>query len=83
MGAWFLTIVLGIPITDPTYWIDSECTDQILGHVFRSATTAQIPLLDERISCLREVGRILSDVSPSTCLPREKLSLMDIVQLGL
>lgn len=63
--SWF-SQTLGIPITNPAYWIDDECTDEILRHVFRSATTDQIPLLNERISCLREAGRILHEVSPST-----------------
>lgn len=66
-GYWGLVAVLqraleeGITITDPAYWIADECTDEILRHVFRSATVGQMPLLDERISCLREVGRILHD----------------------
>ena len=35
---------------------------QNLSHVFRSATAEEIPLLDERISCMREAGQILLDV---------------------
>ncbi|MCJ1462863.1 hypothetical protein MMC07_001466 [Pseudocyphellaria aurata] len=67
-GYWSLVATLqraleeGIPITNPTYWIDDECTDEILRHVFRSVTTDTIPLLDERISCLREAGKILHEV---------------------
>ena len=53
---------VGIPITDPAYWISEDCTDEKIKHVFRSATDEQIPLLDERISCLREAGEILQEV---------------------
>ena len=49
-----------IPITDPEYWIDEDvCTDNVLKHVFRSATEEEMPLLAERIQCLREAGRVL------------------------
>ena len=39
-----------------------DCMKQNLGHVFRSATAEEMPLLDERISCMREAGQILLDV---------------------
>ncbi|KAL8782396.1 MAG: hypothetical protein Q9213_005399 [Squamulea squamosa] len=49
-----------IPITMPSFWInDTECTDDVLKHVFRSTTLEPIPLLEERIACIREAGRIL------------------------
>lgn len=51
-----------IPITSPTYWIDNACTDDVLKHVFRSATTEPMPLLEERISNIRNAGKILHDV---------------------
>lgn len=53
-----------IPITSPDFWIDEErCTDDILRTVFASGTEEEIPMLDERIRCLREAGRILDEVS--------------------
>ncbi|KAL8705067.1 MAG: hypothetical protein Q9201_001793 [Fulgogasparrea decipioides] len=72
-GYWSLVAAIhraleeDIPITTPSFWInETECTDDILKHVFRSATLEPIPLLDERIHCIREAGRILaSDFSGS------------------
>ena len=65
-GYWSLVAALRraleeqIPITDPEYWIDEDvCTDNVLKHVFRSATEEEMPLLAERIQCLREAGRVL------------------------
>lgn len=53
-----------IPITSSDFWQDeNECTDEVLRHVFRSATDEEIPLLEERIACLREAGSILYEVS--------------------
>lgn len=52
-----------IPITSSDFWQDeNECTDEVLRHVFRSATDEEIPLLEERIACLREAGSILYEV---------------------
>lgn len=65
-GYWSLVAALqraldeGIPITDAEYWVDEEtCTDDVLRNVFRSATDEEMPLLQERIQCLREAGRVL------------------------
>ncbi|KAH0605525.1 uncharacterized protein H6S33_004747 [Morchella sextelata] len=62
-GYWSLVALLrraldeGIPITCPYFWVDHTiCSDDLLAHVFRSATDEQIPLLQERIDCLREAG---------------------------
>lgn len=53
-----------IPITDPHFWQDqNECTDETLEHVFRSDSSARIPLLEERIACLREAGTVMYKVS--------------------
>jgi len=50
----------GILITDPHWWqSEDECTLETLGHVFRSCTDEQIPLLEERLECLREAGQVL------------------------
>ncbi|KAI4107603.1 MAG: hypothetical protein LQ339_002509 [Xanthoria mediterranea] len=67
-GYWSLVAAIhraldeDIPITTPSFWInDTECTDDVLKHVFRSATPELIPLLDERMACIREAGRILME----------------------
>ncbi|UPK89613.1 hypothetical protein LCI18_000548 [Fusarium solani-melongenae] len=65
-GYWSLVAALqraldeGIPITDPFYWQnEDECTLESLKHVFRSCTEEEIPLLQERLDCLREAGQVL------------------------
>jgi hypothetical protein len=59
-----LTSCQGIPITDPHYWQnEEECTLESLRHVFRSCTEEEMPLLQERLDCLREAGRVLYEVS--------------------
>ena len=74
---------IGIPITDPVYWTSEECTDEQIAHVFRSATDEKIPLLEERIACLREAGEVLQEVGnpaspPSTfCIILLTLLLSD------
>ncbi|KAL3455445.1 hypothetical protein BJX64DRAFT_71248 [Aspergillus heterothallicus] len=65
-GYWSLVAALqraldeDIPITSPEFWIDEEeCTEELIKHVFRSATDEEMPLLQERLECLREAGRVL------------------------
>lgn len=60
-----LTRFTGIPVVSPEFWLSQcqDCTSQSFKHVFRSATAEEMPLLDERISCIREAGQILIDVS--------------------
>ncbi|KAL8841376.1 MAG: hypothetical protein Q9205_003867 [Flavoplaca limonia] len=65
-GYWSLVAAIhraleeDIPITTPSFWpSDTDCTNDLLRHVFRSATEERIPLLEERITCIREAGRIL------------------------
>jgi hypothetical protein len=69
------SLLLGIQITKPEFWInEEECTDALLRHVFRSASEEEIPLLDERLQCLREAGRVLCSVGRCPwriCLPFE------------
>lgn len=60
-----------IPITSPDFWIkEDECTEELLRHVFRSATDEEIPLFDERVNCLREAGNILDEVIPDPKNPK-------------
>lgn len=65
-GYWALIACLqraleeDIPITTPTFWADKEkCSDAVLQNVFRSATSASIPLLDKRIAMMKHAGEIL------------------------
>ncbi|KAF9893281.1 hypothetical protein FE257_011711 [Aspergillus nanangensis] len=65
-GYWSLVAALqraldeNIPITTPEFWTkEDEFTEDLLQHVFRSATDEEIPLLQERLQCLREAGWIL------------------------
>ncbi|KAL8861728.1 MAG: hypothetical protein Q9178_001929 [Gyalolechia marmorata] len=67
-GYWSLVAAIhraleeDIPITTPSFWTNNiECTDELLIHVFRSATPEPIPLLNERMSCIREAGRIIKE----------------------
>lgn len=67
-GYWSLVAALqraldeGIPITSPDFWLDEdEFSEDVLRHVFRSATDEEIPLLEERFDCLREAGQILDE----------------------
>lgn len=75
-GYWSLVALLQraleqeIPITDPDFWIDEEkCTDEVLRTVFASGTDEEISMLDERIRCLREAGRILDEVGQRMICP--------------
>ncbi|KAL3960269.1 hypothetical protein VFPFJ_06825 [Purpureocillium lilacinum] len=65
-GYWSLVAALqralddDIPITDPHFWqSEDECNLESLRHIFRSCTEEGMPLLEERLECLRESGRVL------------------------
>ncbi|KAL4977642.1 hypothetical protein BDW66DRAFT_149948 [Aspergillus desertorum] len=65
-GYWSLVAALqraldeDIEITNPRFWVnEEECTEELIKHVFRSATAEDMPLLKERLECLREAGRVL------------------------
>ncbi|KAI4214933.1 MAG: hypothetical protein LQ351_002648 [Letrouitia transgressa] len=90
-GYWSLVAALqralndGIPITNPKFWLDEkECTLELWCHVFRSATHEPIPLLAERVECVREAGRVLRDqfsASFKTCIERADRSAAALVNL--
>ena len=68
-GYWSLVAAIsraleeGIPITSPSFWTnEAECTDKLLKHVFMSANTAEMPLLEDRLYCIREAGYVLQKV---------------------
>ncbi|KXX77081.1 hypothetical protein MMYC01_206319 [Madurella mycetomatis] len=65
-GYWSLVAALqraldeGIPMTDSHFWQDEEeCTLDTLKQVFRSCTNEEMPMLVERLACLREAGKVL------------------------
>lgn len=58
-----ISLLLDIPITSSDFWqSEDECTLDLLRHVFRSTTSEEIPLLEERLRCLREAGKVLYEV---------------------
>lgn len=90
-GYWSLVAALhraleeGIEITSSDFWQDeNECTDEVLRHVFRSATDEEMPLLQERMDCLREAGQALYkefDCSFLNCIKRADGSAAKLVNL--
>ncbi len=52
-----------IPITTSDFWqSEDECTLDVLKHVFRSCTDEEMPMLEERLACLREAGQVMYEV---------------------
>ncbi|KAJ4315161.1 hypothetical protein N0V94_006101 [Neodidymelliopsis sp. IMI 364377] len=90
-GYWGLVAMLqraldeDIPITSPEFWIDEEkCTGEVLQTVFRSANDEQAPMLEQRIRCLRDAGRVLEeefDSSVVTLIEDAKNSAAGLVNL--
>ncbi|KAK2736459.1 hypothetical protein FQN55_001635 [Onygenales sp. PD_40] len=74
-----------IPITSSDFWQnEDECTEEVLRHVFRSATDEEIPLFQERMECLREAGKVLYDkylCSFTTCIKEANGSAAVLVNL--
>lgn len=68
----------GIPITTPRFWRSQQCSDETLSRVFRSATAEQIPLLEERISVLRDAGDVLREVSIKLVFCRQPADLVEL-----
>jgi hypothetical protein len=62
-----------IPITSPQFYSsETLCPDSMIEYVFRKAnqSSESIPLLNERIAIMREVGFILCNVGgPIFCFP--------------
>ncbi|GAA5883242.1 hypothetical protein JCM16303_007325 [Sporobolomyces ruberrimus] len=58
LAALHRAIEEGIDVTNPR-WYGKEATDEDLRRVFRSDQEEEMPLLDERIRVLREVGGVL------------------------
>ncbi|KAI9373009.1 hypothetical protein BJX61DRAFT_408353 [Aspergillus egyptiacus] len=90
-GYWSLVAALqraldeDIPITTPEFWLDEEkCTEELIKHVFRSATDEEMPLLQERVDCLRQAGRVLChdfDGTFTNCIYNANYSAAALVNL--
>ncbi|ERF74366.1 hypothetical protein EPUS_02053 [Endocarpon pusillum Z07020] len=90
-GYWSLVACLqraidqDVPITDSHFWQDEgECTLELLQHLFRSTTSEQIPMLRERLDCLREAGTVLYKTyscSFANCIAAAKQSAAALVSL--
>ncbi|KAJ5159520.1 uncharacterized protein N7482_006524 [Penicillium canariense] len=90
-GYWSLVAALqraldeDIPITTPDFWVnEEECTEELLRHVFRSATDEDIPLFKERVQCLREAGDVLCNEfggSFANCIDSVDYSAAGLVNL--
>ena len=68
-GYWSLCAAIqralddGVLITDPSLWVnEADLSEETLRYIFRSATADEMPLLKDRISCIREAGRVLQEV---------------------
>ncbi|KAK9332448.1 hypothetical protein V1520DRAFT_334910 [Lipomyces starkeyi] len=90
-GYWSLCALVnralaeGIPITTPTFWNNTQqCSDELLEYVFRSDTLECVPLLSERIACLREAGKVLTEKFEGSfinCVKQADGSAVALVQL--
>jgi hypothetical protein len=59
-----------IPITSSDFWqSEDECTLDVLKNIFRSCTDEEMPMLEERLECLREAGKVLYEVCPFVSAP--------------
>ena len=65
-GYWSLVaaiaraLVDGVPITSPDFWVNEiECSEAVIRDVFRSSTAEEMPLMTDRIDCMREAGNVL------------------------
>ena len=76
-----LILLIDIPITSSDFWQnEDECTEEVLKHVFRSATEEEIPLFQERMACLREAGNVLYEVRVFFFFFRKLLVTNDCLQ---
>jgi hypothetical protein len=90
-GYWSLVAALqraleeGLNITSPSYWHrEAGYSDDVFRHVFRSATSEPMPMLDERIAVLREAADVLLqhfDMSPAKLLEQANHSAAGLVNL--
>lgn len=53
----FILCITGVPLTDPKYF--ANITKEDFSNILRSDSEEPIPLLDERLTVLREAGQVL------------------------
>ncbi|CAB4481639.1 uncharacterized protein OCT59_001965 [Rhizophagus irregularis] len=90
-GYWSLCAAInraideGIQITNPSVYASSEnLSDDKIKYIFRSHTSEGIPLLQERINCMREAGKILVekfDGSFINCIKQSNNSAMKLLKI--
>ena len=71
LAALHRAIEEGVDVTNPK-WYGKEASDEELKKVFRTVQEEEMPLLEERIRVLREVGGVLCDVSQRLPFTRSK-----------
>ncbi|XP_026492594.2 queuosine 5'-phosphate N-glycosylase/hydrolase [Vanessa tameamea] len=72
----------GYDITNPEYY--SKLTEEQLSHILRGDTSAKIPLFNERISVLHEVGSILINKYEGTflnCVKESNKSALKLLEI--
>lgn len=52
----------GVDILNPAYWHDEDFTEDVVRDVFRSATTEEMALLDERFRFMKDASEVLCKV---------------------
>ncbi|CAG8656247.1 UPF0553 protein C9orf64 [Gigaspora rosea] len=91
-GYWSLCAAInrsieeGIPITTPSFYAsETSLSDQVIHHIFRSSSpNSQIPLLKERIECIREAGNVLTtkfDGSFINCVKASNKSCVNLLKI--
>ncbi|CAG8774760.1 16268_t:CDS:1 [Cetraspora pellucida] len=91
-GYWALCAAInrsieeGTPITTPSlYASENVLSDQAIHHIFRSSLpNTQIPLLKERIRCIREAGKVLTtkfDGSFINCIKVSNKSCLNLLKI--
>ncbi|CAI2169332.1 1410_t:CDS:10 [Funneliformis geosporum] len=90
-GYWSLCAAInraideGIPITTPSVYASAEdLNDYKIKYAFRSHTNEEIPLLQERIHCMRKAGKILVekfDGNFINCIKQSNNSAMKLLKI--
>ncbi|KAG9246648.1 hypothetical protein BJ878DRAFT_478124 [Calycina marina] len=90
-GYWSLVAALqraleeDIPITSSDFWQNElECSEEMFRYVFRGCTDEEMPMILERLACLREAGQILYEkyeCSFTNCIKAAKHSAASLVNL--
>ena len=72
----------GIAITTPRTWRQRDDLDELMRHVFRSATDEEVPLLHQRIAVLREAALVLDEVSRARSIEDEPALTVQLFASG-